>query len=152
MRSESYGLINLKTGKAFPGGLTFWQDTKGGKWMKIWQDGKAALLDRTPLHGQSYRILCHLDAVCEWGNVIPAPAFIASKLGIKREAVYRAYAELIKAEIVIKKDGNYYLSPLYCWKGNQMQLVQACKVLLDTPMLYLGDGAKDSGPAVGYLP
>lgn len=129
--AKRYGLVDLATGEVFEGVITPWLPKVGGKWVRVFQDSTAELLRRSPeLHGQSYRILVQLEAVVKWGNLIPAPPEIAKSLNLKPPNVYRAYAELIKAGIIIKRDGVYSLSPFYCWKGNEMQLEQACRELI----------------------
>ena len=91
--------------------------------MKLFQDSGEDLLKRAKLHSESYRVLKFLDTAVEWGNGIPKPAALAKQLGLNERAVYRAYAELVSAEIVIKAPdgGRYSLSPFYCWKGNEQQ-------------------------------
>lgn len=129
LRDSNWRLTNTKTGEVADVDITIHRGR--GKFMKVWQDGTKALLERTPqLRGQSIRILLYLTAIATWNNCVPTPVVIASKLGAKKPNVYRAYAELIKADFVIKRDDAYYLSPLYCWKGNQMQFEEACHKLL----------------------
>ncbi len=127
---EDYGMVHLKTGEMFKVRISPWQRQLGGKWVKVFQDGKRELLRRSPgLHGQSYRILHHLEAVVAWGNMIPTPAQVAIDINLHRVAVSRAYRELYRADFIIKRDRVWYLSPLVCWKGSAKELAEAFRRL-----------------------
>lgn len=130
-QSIELGLLNKRTGELYDAEIRLRRQGTGGKWMKIWQDGKAELLRRSSsqLHGQSYYILHCLDGMVKWGNIIPLPPEVATVLNKRLRSVYRAYAELIEANIIIKRKGVYYLSPLYCWKGNTKQLEETYQKL-----------------------
>ena len=131
-------VINPETGELFEGLIIPLRPRIGGKWVRIFQDGKAELLRHSPqLRGQSFKVLYYLDAVVKWGNIIPPPRGVADALSLNEKAVYRAYAELIAASIVIKKGSIYSLSPRYCWKGNESQLEEAYRELTTTPVKQL---------------
>ena len=122
-RMKRYGLVDLDTGEKYEGVITPWQNRVGGKWMRVFQDGSKELSRRHPeLHGQSWRVLYYLQAVVEWGNLLPMPASVASDLGLLPAAVSRAYGELVKAGFVWKQAGAYYINPLIGWKGDPKQL------------------------------
>jgi hypothetical protein len=131
-KNGDWVLTNTKTGEIADIDITVRRG--GSRFMKLWQDGSKMLLERASgLHGQSYRVLCYLGAVARWGNAIPTPPEVAIALELTSTNVYRAYAELIEADIVIKREHDYFLSPYYCWKGNDVQYQQACRDLLSTP-------------------
>lgn len=127
---KRYGLIDLETGEKFEGVITPWLPKIRGEWVRVFQKSKADLIKRSHLHGQSYHILSCLDTVVSWGNEIPAPPAIAKDFSLPESAVYRAYAELIKADIVIRENHSYYLNVLYCWKGSPQELAKAQQRLL----------------------
>lgn len=133
---ERFLFINQETGEEYDA-VVVKRFQIGGRWMRAWQDGKEHMLKRidSPLgfphmRGQSYKVLAYLDCVVTWENHISTPSGLAKRYGFSETSVYRAYAELIKAGFVIKKDREYFLSPLYCWKGNQAQYREACRTLL----------------------
>lgn len=136
---NNVALVNELTGEVYDVFLAK-RNRAGGKWMKIWQDGKRELLSRNPnLSKEGFRILNNLETVVNWENIIPPPPVLAKKLGFSETAVYRAYAELIKGGFVLKQERVYYLSPAYCWKGTQKQWENACRKLL-SPSLLLPTG------------
>ena len=140
---ERYAILDRETGEILE--LNAKSSTGSSNWLRVFQNGKRELLSRSPeLHGQSHRVLNYLDAVVAWGNSLPTPAKVAESLNLKLPNAYRAYTELMKAEIVLKRDGVYYLSPLYCWKGNEKQFEQACQELIKQNTRALGMGWDES--------
>ena len=81
------------------------------------------------IQGNSVKTLCYLELIAGWANEVPGPSEVAIAIGLKRQAVSRAYGELIKANFVIKRNGNYQLNPLFCWKGNDEQYEEAVRAL-----------------------
>lgn len=142
-------MIDLKTREIYGAVITPWFPKVGGKWVRVFQNATKELLVRSPgLHGQSTRVLLYLTAAAGWDNAIPSPPALAKELFLNEKTVYRAYAELIRAEFVIKRDGAYYLSPLYCWKGDPVHLEQACRELL--PPVGLPVLPEPAAPKVGF--
>ena len=129
--SFEFGLVNKKTGEVFDAELRITRQKQlGGKWVKVFQDGKRELMRRSPgLQGQSYRILHYLEAVVAWGNMIPYPSQLATDLHLHASHASRAYGELRKAGFIIKRDRCWYLSPLVCWKGSAKELAEAYRQL-----------------------
>ena len=124
--SKRYGLIDLATGEVLEAVITPWRGRVGGKWMKVFQDTKREILQQNPqLRGESYKVLHYLEAAVAWGNRLPTPTEVAGALGLLPTNVHRAFAQLVKAECIIKRDGTYYLSPLIGWKGSEKQLEEA---------------------------
>lgn len=139
-RERHYGLVDLATGELYEARITPWRGEVGG-WMKVFQDTKRALLMRNPrLHGQSYRVLTYLETVVGWGNVLPSPAVVAQALDLQRQAVVRAYRELLDGGFILKREGLYYLSPLVGWKGTERDFRKAYDLLgakLTSPLFSL---------------
>jgi len=124
LRDSDWRLVNRKTGETADVNIDI--HGKGGRFMKIWQ-GTGWEKNLGELQGNSLRVLFHLTMVASWKNRIPSPTETSKAMAIKRPNVSRAYSELIKAGFVYKTDGVYYLSPLYCWKGNEEQYEQAMR-------------------------
>ena len=101
-----------------------------GRWVRLFQDSKLAMLNAASMTGQSYRVLHYLEAVSGWDNGLPGTAAAAAALVLQQSHVSRAYRELIEAGFIIKRDGRYYLSPLVAWKGTQRAFDEACALLL----------------------
>ena len=100
--------------------------------MKVWQ-GTGWEKRLGELQGNSLRVLFHLTMVAGWNNVVPSPSVTSKAMVLRQSHTSRAYAQLIKANFLIKSNDSYYLSPLYCWKGNDQQYEEAIKALSSTP-------------------
>jgi len=108
----------------------------GGKFMKVWQ--KTLYTERiNSLQGNSLRTLWHLVEVAGYNNTVPSPSELSRFIGKSRPLVSRAYSELMKADILIKKDHSYFLNPYFCWKGNNQQYELACRELSESSLKYL---------------
>jgi len=110
---------------------------RGGKFMKVWQ-GTGWESRIGELQGTSMKILWHLVTVAKWGNVIPGPSDTAASMELRQSNVSRAYKELVQAEFVYKIGTVYYLSPYFCWKGNDQQYEMACRELSARQITMIG--------------
>ena len=149
-RSRDFKLVDPKTGQELSAGITLWTETQEGRWVRIFLDGKAAVLARHPkLRGESYKVLHYIETKVGWHNLVPSPSRLATGIGMKEENVYRAYAELIKAECIYKKDGQYYLSPYVGWVGKPKDYQEACEAMpaleIRLPMRQLAEGRAKYG-------
>ena len=100
-----------------------------GPWMKFYLGGTKRLLDGSPnLRGRALFVLLHCEASVSWGNLLPTPAIMARRIGLHREAVARAYRELLGARFILKHEGSYYLSPSVGWRGTPTQLKEALRL------------------------
>ena len=120
---------NVATGQVIDADLVLRQSGTRERWVKLYQDGKLALLRKHPeLRGQALRVLHYLESVVTWGNVLPSSGKAAQELGILRPHSSRAYSELVEAGFILKREGAYYLSPRVGWKGTEEQLGQALRL------------------------
>lgn len=113
--------------------------------MKVFQSETTRLIKEHPeLHGQSCRVLVYLEGIAGWNNELPSPKEVGEQLKMNRVAVYRAYAELVKAGFIFKERGGYFLNPMVGWKGTDSGHRAACERLLGVPegvkLLELGEG------------
>lgn len=137
MKQQRYQpqILDRVTGEVIEFDITVRQP-KGGKFMKVWQGtGWQQRIGR--LQGNSLKVLWHLLDIAKWGNEVPGPSTVAKTLDKKQSHISRAYSELVKSDFLYKKDGNYYLSPYFCWKGNNQQYEQACRELPKGSQIYL---------------
>jgi hypothetical protein len=119
---KTFGLVDLQTRQEYGVMVVPLRRGMGGKWVRVFQDrGKELLVAAKGLHGQSYRILLYLTMEADWTNGVPSSGVLANKLGMTQSAVSRAYKELVQATFLVKKEGRYYLSPFFCWKGSPAQ-------------------------------
>jgi len=109
---------------------------KGGKFMKLWQ-GAGWERQFAGLQGNSLKVLWHLVEIAQWGNKVPGPSLVARQVGKNQATISRAYRELREADFICQQDGVYYLSPFFCWKGNDIQLQQATREWLTNHSLPL---------------
>jgi len=77
------------------------------------------LANSPSLHGQSFRVLVYLLAVAEPDNSVPGTGSLAETIGINQKSVCRAYSELAQAGFILKRQGDYYLSPWVFWRGTE---------------------------------
>ena len=134
LSKSNWRLHNIKTGETADVDITI-HERSGGKFMKIWQ-GREWEKRIEILQGNSVKLLLHLVSIAVFQNIIPSPNQLAL-LNWKRPNIYRAYRELQKADFIYQRDGAYYLSPYFCWKGNEQQLEQATQQLTDNSLKIL---------------
>lgn len=128
--SKRFLFIDTETGERFRANITPERRGLGGRWVRVFQDTMQRLAERHPeLHGQSYRVLAYLTGVAAWNNALPSTGVVAVALGLQPSAVRRAYGELSRVEVILRRDSVYYLSPLVAWKGTERQLEAACQEL-----------------------
>jgi len=119
-------LTEIKTGRALD--VLVRPASTGGNFMKLWQRvGTGRRIEK--LKGASLKVLWHLAMVAGWNNIIPGTSETARSMKLKQPNVARAYRELIEADFIVRREGVYYLSPMFCWKGNEEQYEQAVKTL-----------------------
>ena len=142
---RGYFVVNKSTGEAIDIHLEpEKRRNAGGKWMRIYLDfTKRLALDKT-IHGQTRQVKDYLLSKVDYSNHVPGPSVISKEMGIPQPSVSRAYKELRRAEVLIIKDNDYYLSPLYCWQGSQTQYEEARRKLLDIPLLGQGERHENS--------
>ena len=138
-KQTKYGLLNRETGEVLDYDVSFHRHSKvRGRWLKVFQDSIMEFLRRNPhIKGQSLRMLLCLISRADWANLVPSTAKIAIDQHIYQSNVSRAYTELTKAGFLIKKEHSYYISPLFCWKGDDQQYQVACRELLKVSPLRL---------------
>ena len=138
MRIVEFGLLNKQTGEIYDAELRLVKKSTGGMWMKLYQDA-AKLLSEKKVRGSTLRIFFFLLGKAGYQNIIPNGSTTAKQIGMEQSAVYRAYGDLKKLGIILKKDNGYMLSPLICWKGTEKQFKQACYELFNTSRKELTD-------------
>ena len=133
--------MNLDTGELYKGILTPLLPRVGGRWMRVYQDALFGRLKQNPqIKGNSMRVLLYLQSVVTYQNLLPGTGATAKELGLRQSHASRAYKELIEADFIIKRQGNYYFNPFIYWKGTQKQMQQACCELLEPQKRYLIEG------------
>jgi len=125
-KRETFTLTRDATGQSIKALVL--PQTTGGKFMKLWQDTG---LDKRlkPLQGVSMRVLFHLTMVAGWENKVSGTVETAKAMELKQPNVAKAYRELANADFLYQREGVYYLSPLFCWKGNEEQYEEAVRRL-----------------------
>jgi len=109
----------------------------GGKWMRLYQNPMAYLANKKGIRGETLRVFVFLTSVVGYLNLLPSQKQIAQKMCMKQAGISRAYKQLIGIGFILKKEGNYYLSPDVCWRGTYKQMEQACREFADTRNKYL---------------
>ena len=126
-RHFTFTMTDDESGQAIKG--RFIPYSQGGRFMKLWQ-GTGWEKRIMSLQGNSVKVLWHLVSVASWGNQVPGPTEVAKAMNIKKQNISRAYAELIKSDFLYKVDGAYCLSPFFCWKGTDAQLLEAQRYMI----------------------
>lgn len=98
--------------------------------MRVFLETQTRLALDASIHGQTRQVKDYLMGISDWQNRVPGPIVVAREMRLGQSSVYRAYAELKRVEVLIVKDGDFYLSPKLCWKGRPKELERACKELL----------------------
>ena len=133
--SEPLGIYDVDTG-ALQSVILPLPKRSGGRWMKLYQDGILDMLRRHPEARPYVWLMPYLAGMCKWANIIPSAATTAKRHDLARSTVAKAYAELLKAEFIIKREGVYYISPLVAWKGDPKMYDQACRELFAETQRY----------------
>ena len=113
-RTVERHLIDIETGQVVDLRLTVHQT--GGAFVKLWL-GKGWQERLLGLRGSSVKILHILESMVQYGNAVPTPSGVARQIGLTRQAVSRAYQELLNADILRKVEHQYMFNPLFCWRG-----------------------------------
>ena len=133
-KPREFGLIDLASGEMYGAVITPWRSRIRSAWVKVFQSETTRLLMEHPeLRGQSYKILLYLTSGVGWGNTLPTPAEVAMALALSPRVVYRAYAQLIRAQFVFRESSKYVLNPLVGWKGTDSGHEVACERWLGIP-------------------
>ena len=97
--------------------------------MRINQDPMVYLANRKGIRGETLRVFISLTGMVDYQNKLPTQRKVAEMMGIKPAHISRACRQLQEIGFVLKKEGNWYISPLVCWKGTYKQLQNACREL-----------------------
>jgi len=125
-RNSNWRLTNIKTGEVADVDITIRRGSD--RFMKLWQ-GTGWQRRIKELQGNTLRVLWYLVSVAGWNNEVSGPSGTAIGMSLRQPHISRAYGELIKAGLLYKVQGIYYLSPYFCWKGDDQQYQQACREL-----------------------
>ena len=129
-KTLTFTLTHNESGQSIRG--RFVPYSQGGKFVKLWQD--TMWKDRIfALRGESIKVLWYLLETAKWGNEAKNPGEAAKALGLLQPNISRAYSELIKSNLLIKKDGVYSLNPFFCWMGSNEQYEKAVG-FISTPL------------------
>lgn len=89
------------------------------------------LLSHPDLSATALRLMVYLQTRLTWRtNEVPTPTETAASLGLHRPQVSRAYAELARADFLIRRGVRYYVNPLMAFKGSDTAYHAACRNLL----------------------
>jgi len=117
-----FGIISKRTGEIYDAELRI-QKRRGSKFMKIWQDtGWTERISK--LQGNSLKVLIYLLEVATWENRVPGTKGVAVGMGMKQPHVSKAYRELVRSDLLQKREDGYRLNHMFCWMGTDAQLQQ----------------------------
>ena len=137
---KRWGILDYDTGEVYATLLIPLKPKIGGKWMKVFM-AYLEWLALHPLRGETYRVLLSLMSKATYGNTIPTTTQTAKNLSMKAPSVSRAYRQLKENGVIVEQDGQYQLSPLFCWRGNAKQHQEAIKRISDQVMKAVQEGA-----------
>jgi len=120
VQTEDFLLLRKKTGEIIPDVVLSFKKKVGvgDMFMKLYLNFLEALASYR-LRGETLRVLFNLVRKAKRDNRVPSAKVIAELMGLQYTHVCADYQILLKHEILIKKEGIYYLSPAFCWKGSQ---------------------------------
>lgn len=131
-RFDKYGFFNFETGEVSQDFIVLHRKQFQEPFVRFFVKA-AERISNLPLGDQARRVLTYLQSHSDWSNQVPQQRDCAHALKMNPGNANRAYRKLLQYDILLYRQGRYYLNPTVTWKGTIKQLHDAMTTYLAPP-------------------